>query len=569
MCFFNNINRSMSTKRARQEYNVQTPIRSKRTKSGHNIDMHSTIGKVSKNQRRSTRCNPLTNTKYVQKTHTQAPKKSPRNVSPSKKHSINSSKLLITPKKLSLRIKSPIKSQKSSFKNNSLQRKARLSDIRISTPEIYKFTPEKMNKSKRTSLLSMKQGLRSFSKSPKIMLKSPNSKLVSKKSPKSKVPGNQWIPRSNEKKLSELKKRQTTSTRNSNADKTKLAHAAVKNIDVATSMGLISMKDAFALKEPVVVLQRLPILCSSSLVGMYVKNLQNNSNDNVSLEELNSTANSSLEKSKSNITRHFKTRRGKKRNTESPSKLQKIITVSPLKASTPREKEQLCKMNDKHEVEYEQENDKGKNETYELTEPKTPNLRKKQQKKRSAVAANLNEKAAKKNIKVHFTSSKSLRSLKSSSSDTNPMYRLRKQKEQIKDPRKVAIRIKSKRNIGKSPVNVFHRRSQFVSNENISSAERFTPKHQSHNKSKRITNINAASSLPLNYSVKKSDPKYSAKKEVPNFTQIHKRLFAKSESIIDAKKRLKERHVALTSPRVKRSLKSEINSQDGNILRNK
>ncbi|XP_076638322.1 uncharacterized protein LOC143350249 isoform X2 [Colletes latitarsis] len=566
MRFFNNINRSMSAKRARQEYNIQTPIRSKRTKSGHNIDMHSTIHKVSKNQRRSTRCIALTNTAYVQKTHTKASKKSPRNVSSSKKHSINSSKLLITPKKLSLTIKSPIKSQKSSFKNNSLQRKAHLSDIHISTPEIYKFTPEKMNKSKRTSLLSMKQGLRSFSKSPKIMLKSPNSKLVSKKSPKSEILGKQWIPHSNEKKLSQLKKRKTTSTRNSNADKTKLAHAAVRNIDVATSMGLISMKDAFALKEPVVVLQRLPIPCSSSLVGMYVKNLQNNNNDNVSLEELNSTANSSLEKSKSNITRHFKTR-GKKRNTKSPSKLQKIIAVSPLKASTPREKEQLCEMNDKHEVEHEQEN--GKNETYELTEPKTPNLRKKQQKKRSASAANLNKKATKKNIKVHFTSSKSLRSLKSSSSDTNPIYRLRKQKEQIKDPRKVTIRIKSKRNIGKSPVNVFHRRSQFVSNENVSSAECFTPKHQSHNKSKSITNINAASSSPLNYSVKKSDPNYSATKKVPNFTQIHKRLFAKSESIIDAKKRLKERHVALTSSRVKRSPKSEINSQDGNILRNK
>lgn len=37
------------------------------------------------------------------------------------------------------------------------------------------------------------------------------------------------------------------------------------------------------------------------------------------------------------------------------------------------------------------------------------------------------------------------------------------------------------------------------------------------------------------------------KKKVPNFEKIHEQMFAKSESLVDAKKRLKARHLAFSN----------------------
>lgn len=42
------------------------------------------------------------------------------------------------------------------------------------------------------------------------------------------------------------------------------------------------------------------------------------------------------------------------------------------------------------------------------------------------------------------------------------------------------------------------------------------------------------------------DRKNSATKKVPNFAEIHKRIFAKSESIVDAKRRIEKKHLTLS-----------------------
>lgn len=39
----------------------------------------------------------------------------------------------------------------------------------------------------------------------------------------------------------------------------------------------------------------------------------------------------------------------------------------------------------------------------------------------------------------------------------------------------------------------------------------------------------------------------STTKKVPNFAKIHKKLFAKSESIVDAKKRVIDRHTEMSN----------------------
>lgn len=37
-------------------------------------------------------------------------------------------------------------------------------------------------------------------------------------------------------------------------------------------------------------------------------------------------------------------------------------------------------------------------------------------------------------------------------------------------------------------------------------------------------------------------------KKIPNFAEIHKKTFAKMESVVDAKKRVADRHVAMVNP---------------------
>ncbi|XP_017763885.1 PREDICTED: uncharacterized protein LOC108553488 [Eufriesea mexicana] len=61
--------------------------------------------------------------------------------------------------------------------------------------------------------------------------------------------------------------------------------------------------------------------------------------------------------------------------------------------------------------------------------------------------------------------------------------------------------------------------------------------------------------------------KYSAVKKIPNFAEIHKQMFARSESIIDVKNRLKDRHTALTKLNSPANVK--INSREKVPLSNK
>ncbi|XP_053986577.1 104 kDa microneme/rhoptry antigen-like isoform X1 [Hylaeus volcanicus] len=536
----------MSSKRIRQEYKAHT-INSRNLKMNlshdTSIDIHSPAHKDSKSQKTIKKRLMFTDTEHKQKIYSKTHKKSPKAASPGKTSSIDTPRLLKNPKTLTPTMKSPRKSQKfsSPFKANSLQLRSNYSNNSVTTPRLskqdtqksFKDSSEILKKKKSATLISMKQALR---KSPKIVITSPSIES---------------IPYTNEKRQSQLKKGK--SKKNSDTNRTKIKNTSASNIDVS-----MSMKDVYGLKEPIVVLQKLPNVNSHTppLVKNHVKSVRNSSSNysNTSPKIFKSVIGSPLEISKLSGKRHLKTR-STKQNIWSPSKVQEIIAVCPLKASTPKEKEQLDQVTNSNELHIEQEV-QDKNGTYELDEPKTPSLRKKLQERQSAKKANSMANTAKKNVKVRFTSPLP---------DSRCIYGLRSQKDQVKDPNNVTIEVKLDKKLARSPV---HRQSQRISNGNIPGVNYLTPTPKSYHKSKSTANVNISSPSSFNFSVKTPDSKYSSTKKVPNFAEIHKKMFAKSESVVDAKRRLERRHMALTALKVKELTRHKINSKEESVLPN-
>ncbi|XP_076235878.1 uncharacterized protein LOC143180205 isoform X2 [Calliopsis andreniformis] len=94
------------------------------------------------------------------------------------------------------------------------------------------------------------------------------------------------------------------------------------------------------------------------------------------------------------------------------------------------------------------------------------------------------------------------------------------------------------------------------------------PNFQLRNRSKLITNLSTQVSRPsFERSVKKPSLKYSVATKILDFLKIPKRIFAKSESIVDARRRLKEKHMTLITP-VNKSTRARINLREKSKLLN-
>ncbi|XP_076663568.1 uncharacterized protein LOC143366390 isoform X2 [Andrena cerasifolii] len=559
---------------------------------------------------------------HTQHRSTKSSEKLSKNLLSSKTRSVSPPKLLRTPVKWNPLIDSSTESQRKdlSFKKNRLQIKSRPSDFTIgtrsslskhNTPTRLKVasTSETKKKSKNASL-SMKQGLRKFSKSPKIVLKFAKTKLVLKKlSPVKlmKTPGSKCFTNTSSETAVELEEREKfTPRKRSVVARNVVSSTASTATDVASSM----------LKEPVVVLQRLshiipfvssPSRISTSLVDTRINSQLNASNKNASEKTFNSTPGRLPRLSKSNETRHLRAKQNDRSTPITPVKLQVIgktavsslkksvptITItSPLMSSTPRHQRQQSESNKKRETietrrtddtaldasklklvyspsthqettlnaENEEEEVKDKDGTYELAEPKTPSLRKKMQKQQSSIIepdSNKN-KLVKESLKVRFTSL-------SPDTITNCPY--------VNDSSNIMIRATPKKGMLKSPADGFRTRPNFVSTGATSPTvvlRRSTDtSSQKRSKTKSVTTPSISSPLlPFVPSVKQPDPKSSATKKIPNFMKIHRRMFAKSESIVDAKKRLEERHTTLTALKANKSIATKISSKERNRLPN-
>ncbi|KOX78811.1 hypothetical protein WN51_08570 [Melipona quadrifasciata] len=311
----------------------------------------------------------------------------------------------------------------------------------------------------------------------------------------------------------------------------------------------ILVKNAFVLKKPMVLLQKLSDIIkssslSSSMISICVNDQFRNSNINVHPKVFDTIFNHSQKSLKLNdeqkTTYHKKS---KEILFQEKSPRDKIITMhecgnanavsfSPFLSSTPKDKETLSNAKKKYDtrrtsynelnksrknitltVEENQQEVKKQDATYELIEPETP-----KQEERNAKKENFDQRVTR-NSKVRFANRSSDRNYENNS----PLCASNSEKKQI---------------------------NNFATN---------TPKNSSRK------NILRSSTHMKSNSVRDSIP--STTKEVPNFAKIHKKMFAKSESIVDAKKRIIDRHTKMTASKKKyNSEKEKLNSQGENQL---
>ncbi|CAK9822892.1 hypothetical protein ANTRET_LOCUS1330 [Anthophora retusa] len=504
-----------------------------------------------------------------------SPNKSPGCTSPVKTHSIRSSRVFRTPKRLTLTVNSLSKFQGNERlpNDNNMQLKLHISDTDLSTScnlskrRTSTFSMKKSNKSTSMPSIGVKYGTR-FSKFTKAALRSTKLKLRSKTSKASTV---KYFPYENTK-----------------------------------------------LKEPIVLLQRLPNIVrvvpsssplSSSMVKICINDRFSDNNINISRKIFESAFNRSkevLEKSNNKrltrIKRYSNNKQTKRLGTplcklqettkahlHEKSLCDKMTTKcdnasqifsDSFISSTPKDKETLKKSIDKCKsrkmspecdatfklikrstrsnqnnitvtIENEQEEIKGKNETYELIEPKTPNLRKQLQEERDVKENNLNEKPPEKNVKVRFTSS-----------DTNSNSNIRscgRLNEKKKLDESTISKASLKKNILKSTIGASHRRS--IRGKHTRVVDSITPSQTASKSATSFVHVNTTRTSP--FVSRKNTKSSSVTKEVPNFPEIHKKMFAKLESIVDVKNRLRNRHAAFATPRIDNSAKRKVNSNEG------
>ncbi|XP_076656134.1 uncharacterized protein LOC143360866 [Halictus rubicundus] len=320
--------------------------------------------------------------------------------------------------------------------------------------------------------------------------------------------------------MSPLNKRKSLLSLKTGSDITKRKIPAMYNTDIAASIRENTIRDSLLLKNPVVILQRLPNILTRESQKIF-----NTIVDNNSLKILESSS--------------TRVRLNNKKNVMSPSNLS-------LKFSTPRTKQQRWK---------------GNSTPYDLIEPETPTLqrqlRKRQNKKDNRTNSNVKE--TRKTIGVHIkTDSSDLNRTRTRIPVLQTFHCLRKKVTEESNDRMVAI--KENKNFKCTTLSPSRRKS--MNSMNI----------KSHTPSARLRGKSKINTTPLNATVKKLDLKNSATKKLPNFAELHKKLFAKSESVVDARKRLEERHRALTTTGINNlpisNLITKINSLPCNSKKN-
>ncbi|XP_071559753.1 uncharacterized protein [Temnothorax nylanderi] len=549
------------------------------------------------------------------------PKKSPISLGSPKTHSIAIPKLFKSPRKLSLaatgedseeslkkpdsdsHAKKSRKSKKDSPNNSSGFDKSTL------------ISPTEKKKHKKSDI-NLKVTVRKFSKSPKIVLKSPKSKksksrklkLLSpsrvKKSPLKTSPSspgtssnlNTSSPRIR------IKKSPLSKGKNLSSIKRRLLNSKLTNTLTATQI-----KDVLA--EPIVLLEKLSpenlkqknIVASKTRSDTFIKvrspSIRGGSSSKVLTPIKKASVSMSPKRNSSPKLRNSSVEKSRSSNTNRVSPRIKYNTSIPLMSSTPREGKvtlmdtslvsdtsiasvnntslntrlrhrsqsnvQLSNTMDKNtdiknvsrhslfdkeindtsqsllsnvtrrNATYDKDNtmekkqESKKDNTYELEQPQTLSLRQ-MIKKRTSTEANLSSKDNPKKAKVRFavgtsgggSARKSINKLNGSRSSISPNR-------------------SSPRNHGGTP------RAQL-------SRVQVTPKTFA--------------------STEKKSEKKSSTKKVPNFSRIHEQMFAKSESLVDAKKRLEARHgrhlafKLVSTKKAVKSPKTDVETEEKRLL---
>ncbi|XP_012219167.1 kinesin-related protein 2-like isoform X1 [Linepithema humile] len=524
------------------------------------------------------------------------PKKSPISLGSPKTHSLAVPKLLKSPRKLSLIAVSEENTNKIDNENRKSQRtkKDGFSNIPISNKSLL---PVAKNKHKKSSI-NLKAITGRFSKSPKIVLKSPKSKKS--KSSKLKL----LFPSQGRKSLLKTVSIANTSFM-SDLDKEKnilaMKHRLLKRTRLKNILTASQVKDV--LTEPIVLLERLPfeILQNMLTIARETKsdtkslintgssfkksisrtrmrsdvstkrnssiNLRNSNERSVNNVSLRIKHNTSIQEKDRSISLMSSTPRERKKLSMDVSLISNTSIVSAANTSRSSKRRnqsnvQLCSMNNSKTIENVSQYslfdvsdisqshlsnamewdvifDKNSvmmqgnktNDTYELEQPQTLSLRQ-MIRKRSSMDANLSSKEDVKRAKVHF---ENLISDKSTCKSTN-----KPTKSQSHNVSLQRNNMNSAHKLRKIETPKFNRNSLVspVKTKSSLKANRVTSKIQ----------LNKNQITPKNFaSIEKKSAKKSSTKKVPNFGRIHEKMFAKSESLLDAKKRLESRHLAFTA----------------------
>ena len=235
----------------------------------------------------------------------------------------------------------------------------------------------------------------------------------------------------------------------------------------------ILIRNTFMLKKPMVLLQRLSNIIksssslSSSMISIHINDQFRNSNINVHPKVFDTIFNHSQKSLKLNNER-----KARKKSKEILShEFGNAVSFTPFLSSTPKDKETLNDTKEKHDtkrtsyndnttyelnknqtnitlaVEEDQREVKKKDATYELIEPKTPNLRRRLHEERNAKKENFDQRVTIKNSKVRFANSLLDRNYEYNS----PPPTSYNEKKQINNLATITPKNSSKKNILGSP----------------------------------------------------------------------------------------------------------------------
>ncbi|XP_043271468.1 muscle M-line assembly protein unc-89-like isoform X2 [Venturia canescens] len=203
----------------------------------------------------------------------------------------------------------------------------------------------------------------------------------------------------------------------------------------------------------------------------------------------------------------------------------------------------------------EAEEEKTADGTYELIEPKTPVLRRKAAKRSIAeIDTSTDERITKRACRVRFASpppnleeNKPHETGRAKSATPGPRVSERRftpGSGKVTVPRKIADRKRSNSlsdvSVLKTPIAASSkRRSNSTTGANVVPIS----------KSAQLASVNRLSKprLSIHQSNKKTESKTPLARKVPNFAQIHQKKFAQMESLVDAKRRVEKRHLAIST----------------------
>lgn len=552
------------------------------------------------------------------------PKKSPISLGSPKTHSITVPRLFKSPRKLSLLTQSEENLNKSDESQNEKLEKTKKDKLHNSSKSHKRLTPPVAQSKRRKSGIDLKTIVRKFSKSPKIVLRSPKSKKS--KSRKLKLLSPSQKVRQNSLRTSNISSDIST-TPDFDAAQSKIRtkkSRKEKNLSKA-NCGLIKTQtisqEKDMLTEPIVLLKRLSPERIQNMLTITNKIQSETSlttrspliNTRNSYKVLTTSVGSDISVNRNSNTQLQNSNVKKLTNRVSPRIKYNTLTQGkdrssvPLISSTPREEKISLNMNltfntpivninednifsiksqrknqsnvsnvmdknttienisksslfenyisdasqfhisnvTKQDTTYEkdssttpekkQENEK--RNTYELEQPQTLSLRQ-MIKKRTSTDANLSSKENLKKTKVHFADekfdAKNVNKSINNLSGSNISHNVNMQNNNIVNSAHKSRKVETPKFNQNSLALPFKTRSSPRTNI-------VTPRIQ--------LNKSQVTPKPFTLMENKSEKKSSTKK-VPNFGKIHEQMFAKSESLVDAKKRLQARHLAFSTKKI-------------------